>query len=172
VVDDAALSATDVIVVRWPDEEAEVRRLARLRLPRLLLVDADADPPDASDILQDWVRLPGDDRDVRARLSALRRRAAKVEHRPTVDAHGRLHFRGAWTRLSPIDERLARALIEGFDGVVTERQLLTQGWPEELSSSSRLRVHLHHLRRKVRPLGLEVRTVRGEGWVLQVAPPE
>jgi len=126
-----------------------------------------ADPPEAGDVLQDWVRLPGDERDVMARLSGLRRRAADLDPRPTIDSHGRLLFHRQWVQLSPIHERLARCLLGAREGVVTEKDLLDNGWPGGDPSSNALRVHLHRLRRLILPLGLEIRGVRGEGWVMQ-----
>ncbi len=159
----------EVVVVRWPEDEAEVRRLARLNLPRLLLVEPMSDPPGIADVLQDWVRLPGDERDVVARLVALRERATTMSNPPDVDGHGRLHFRGAWAQLSPINARLAKALSQAFNSVVSEAELLAGGWPESRPTSNALRVHLHRLRRRARSLGLEVRAVRNEGWVLQPA---
>ncbi len=161
---------TDVVVVHWPEQRDEIPRLARQRVPRLLLVAPAADPPEAGDALQDWVRLPGDERDFRARLSGLRRRAAE-DVTPAIDNHGRLVFRQAWIQLSPIHERLARALLAADEGVVAEQDLLDEGWPGGNPSSNALRVHLHRLRRYIAPLGLEIRGVRGEGWVLQRTQP-
>ncbi|MDP9074041.1 MAG: helix-turn-helix domain-containing protein, partial [Actinomycetota bacterium] len=124
---------------------------------------------------QDWVRLPGDERDVRARLTGLRRRAAEMDASPVVDRHGRLVYRRRWVQLSPIHERLARCLLEAAEGVAAEgvaaeESLLEHGWPDGDPSSNALRVHLHRLRRLVAPLGLEIRCVRNEGWVMQSSP--
>jgi DNA-binding response OmpR family regulator len=159
---------TDVVVVHWPEQRDEIPRLAEQRVPRLLLVAPAADPPEGGDVLQDWVRLPGDERDVRARLSGLRRRADQ-ETTAVVDSHGRLVFRQAWVQLSPIHERLTRRLLAAQEGVVAEPDLLEEGWPGGDPSSNALRVHLHRLRRDIEPLGLEIRGVRGEGWVMQRA---
>ena len=152
--------------MHWPEQRDEIPRLAEQRVPRLLLVAPAADPPEAGDVLQDWVRLPGDERDVRARLSGLRQRAAQ-DSAPHVDVHGRLVFRRAWVQLSPIHERLIRRLLRTPEEVVVEQDLLADGWPGGNPSSNALRVHLHRLRRYIAPLGLEIRAVRGEGWVLQ-----
>ncbi|HSS10412.1 MAG TPA: winged helix-turn-helix domain-containing protein [Acidimicrobiales bacterium] len=157
----------DVVVVHWPEEREEAERLAELGVPRLLLVAPAADPPEAGDVLQDWVRLPGDERDLRVRLRELRRRAADLEAAPVVDSHGRLVFRRSWVQLSPIEERLASRLVEAHADVVSEESLLQHGWPSGHASSNALRVHLHRLRRRIRKLGLEIRGVRNEGWVLQ-----
>jgi DNA-binding response OmpR family regulator len=167
------MPVADVVVVHWPEQRDELPRLAEQGVPRLLLVAPAADPPDAGDVLQDWVRLPGDERDVRARLSGLRRRAADLETPPTVDEHGRLLFGHRWVQLSPIHERLARRLIAAGEGVVAEQDLFDRGWPGGAPTSNALRVHLHRLRRLISPLGLEIRGVRGEGWVMQrvTSPP-
>jgi len=160
----------DVVIVHWPEQRDEIPRLAEQRVPRLLLVDPTADPPEPGDELQDWVRLPGDARDVGARLSGLRKRA-DLETGPVVDGHGRLSFRDQWVELSPIHERLARRLLAALDDVVSEKDLLQEGWPRGNPSSGALRVHLHRLRHSLAPLGLEIRGVRGEGWVLQRSRP-
>jgi two-component system OmpR family response regulator len=162
----------DVVVIQWPEQEGEVERLAELRIPRLLFVAPAADPPDGGDALQDWVRLPSEDRDIRARLNTLRRRAADLEPAPAVDRHGRLVFRRSWVQLSPIEERLAVLLVEAREAVVPEERLLHAGWPGGRPSSNALRVHLHRLRRRVEPLGLEIRSVRSDGWILQTATDE
>ena len=154
----------DVVVVQWPEEREQVERLAQGRVPRVAPV---ADPPETADALQDWVRLPSDDRDVRARLNSLRRRAADLEARPAVDPYGRLVFQGRWVQLSAIEERLAAALVEAGGCVVPEERLLGRGWPGRRPTSNALRVHLHRLRRRVEPLGLEIRSVRRDGWLLQ-----
>lgn len=165
------VAGTDVVVVHWPEQRDELDRLARQGVPRLLLVAPAADPPEGGDILQDWVRLPGDERDVRARLSGLRRRAADLAPPPAVDSHGRLLFGRAWVQLSPIHERLARSLLAADETVVPDTDLMATGWPGGTPTSNTLRVHLHRLRRLIRPLGLEIRGVRGVGWVLQRATP-
>src|ERR1700761_2304441 len=121
----------DVVVVHWPEQQDEIPRLAEQQVPRLLLVAPAADPPDTADILQDWVRLPGDERDVRARLRGLRGRAdrARREASPRLDGHGRLMFAPSWVQLSPIHERLVRRLLDADQGVVAEEELLQAGWP-------------------------------------------
>jgi DNA-binding response OmpR family regulator len=104
-----------------------------------------------------------------ARIAALRQRAEAISDPPAVDGHGRLHFRGGWAQLSPINARLARALSEVFNSVVSEAELFARGWPDASPTSNVLRVHLHRLRRGVQSLGLDVLAVRSEGWVLQLA---
>jgi DNA-binding response OmpR family regulator len=72
-------------------------------------------------------------------------------------------------QLSPIKERVARVLVEAGEGVVPEDDLLRRGWPTGDPTANALRVHLHRLRRRVEYLGLEIRSVRSSGWILQLA---
>jgi len=164
----------NVVVLQWPSQAAAVAELVAAGTARLLLVDPDADPPVSVDWLEDWVRLPADERDVAARMLSLTRRLDPAPERPYVDDVGRLFYNGAWTALSPIEARLANALADRFDALVDERELDRVGWPAENREGSTrtvnaLRVHLTRLRRRLAPLGLEVRAVRSQGFILQVA---
>ena len=161
--------AADVVVVRWPEDRAEVRRLAAANVPRLLLVAADADAPPDGGCEQDWIRLPALDRDVAARLEALAGRAARHASAPELDDHGRLHFHGRWVAPSPVEHRLVSALVERFGDVVAAEELLGRAWPDEVPQSNALRVHLARLRRRIAPIGLCVRVVRPAGYVLEAA---
>src|SRR4029079_5854161 len=101
-----------VAIVRWPAESARATELARAGTPRLLLVVADADPPDPSleaDGLGAWVRLPAHERDVQARIVELRRRASIA--RPILGDHGLLWRGTQWVALSPIEARLTAAFV-------------------------------------------------------------
>jgi hypothetical protein len=177
VVDELdAMGATtmrDVVVLSWPADQAEAARLAAMDVPKLLLVDPSADPPIGDDPLTEWIRLPADDRDVRARLRLLRARSDGGTAVPTVDAHGCLRFRGRWVALSLGEERLARVLAEQFDELVSDEELIERGWSTEQLTSGAFRLQLHRLRRRIKPLGLAIRVVRHRGYSMHLlsAPP-
>lgn len=156
----------NIVVLRWPEEEAEAARLSSAGLPRLLLVEPGADPPESGDCEEDWLRLPADDRDVTVRLRALARRAGRHLPRPQVDGQGRLLHRGRWVSLSPIHQHLAELLVERFGRVVLNEELARSGW-DELPSSNAVRVQLTRLRHRITPLGLDIRNVRGVGVLLE-----
>ena len=160
-------ASVDIVVLRWPSEQANRERLAAKGRPRLLLVAPECDPPIAQDCLEDWVRLPADDTDVAARLRALEMRAVRHQQQPATDERGRLRFNGEWVALSPIEERIVGALAARFGEVVSRDELLAAGWPDEAPSDAALRVHLTRLRKEIAPLGLEIATVRGFGHVMQ-----
>jgi hypothetical protein len=161
------LTIVDVMVVRWPDEQARLDRLRAAGTPRLLLVAPDAPPPLPVDPLEDWVRLPADDRDLRARVATLSSRADVDLAQPELDEDGLLRYRGRWTALSPVERLLASALVERFGAVVSREGLARRAWPTGAPTRNALDVHMLRLRRRIEALSLEVRTVRSRGYLLQ-----
>jgi DNA-binding response OmpR family regulator len=157
--------ARDVVVLSWPGETAEAARLDEQGVPHLLLVEEGHEAPICESCFEDWITLPADEVHIRARMIGLARRAAHHSPRPSVDALGHLSHRGRSVFLSPIDQRLASALIERFGEVVTETDLLTAVWPEGASNQA-LRVHVSRLRQRIVPVGLKITCVRSSGYVM------
>jgi Transcriptional regulatory protein, C terminal len=155
-----------VVVIRWPEEAEQLESLPE-DAPRLLLVAPDAAAPDQSDCVVDWIRLPASDADVRTRIAALEQRAARHATQPYADGHGRVFFRGRWVQVSPLEEALADVLAKRFGQVVDEATLVHAAWPHGGASRGALRIHMVRLRRRLGPLGLEIRNVRARGYVLQ-----
>src|SRR5438067_9103803 len=90
-----------VRLVRWPEDTDLLDQLRAERAPRLLLVRPPAPAPVVNDCEEDWVRLPADDGDVRARMLALAARSSRHRPGPKVGPDGRLSFDGRWIALSP-----------------------------------------------------------------------
>ena len=160
----------DVVLVRWPEETPRLTELRNGGTPRLLLVGPEAPPPASADPLEDWIRLPADDRDVRARVATLEARADGGSPAPQIDDDGLLRLRDEWVALSPVERELASALVERFGAVVGRDQLARRAWPRGAPTRNALDVHILRLRRRIAPLGLEVRTVRSRGYLLQRGP--
>jgi DNA-binding response OmpR family regulator len=138
--------------------------------PRLLLVAPDAEPPDCTDVLEDWVRLPVTSTDRIARMRALvARHDEQGDSVPTLYDDGGLEYRGARTDLSPIQGVLASVLIERFGAVVSRETLAETGWPGSAPSANNLDVAMARLRRELTAVGLRIRTVRSRGYVLDAA---
>ncbi len=156
----------DVVVLNWPDQSAERDRLDRHGVPRLWLVDHDVDPPIGDSCLEDWLRLPAEDADVRARITSLARRAEHHPLRPTLDTYGQLTCRGIVVIVSPVDQRIAETLIENFGEAVSEHDLIAAAWPEG-GNEQTLRVHVSRLRRRLLPTGLAITSIRGFGYVMR-----
>lgn len=158
----------EVVVARWPAERGRVEQLRRAGTPRLLVVDGDGQPPDATaDCLEDWIRAPASDVDVATRIEALRRRGQRHAARPTLDADGLCRFRDSWVSLSPVERSLAAALVERYGAVVSREVLGARAWPDAMPTRNALDVHMLRLRRRLAELGLEVRTIRARGYLLQ-----
>jgi hypothetical protein len=156
----------DVVVLNWPDQASERVRLDRAAVPRLWLVEPEVNPPISDSCLEDWLRLPADDADVRARLTSLSHRAAHHPSRPSLDEHGQLSHHGAVVILSPVEQHLAATLIESFGEAVSEHDLMTSAWHEG-GSEQTLRVHMSRLRRRLAAIGLTITSIRAFGYVLR-----
>jgi DNA-binding response OmpR family regulator len=161
----------DVVLVRWPEEDARLQQLRANGAPRLLLLNGESAPPDLTDCLEDWIRLPADDRDVRARVAALSSRATTDQAAPQVDGDGLLRNRGSWVALSPVEAALAATLADRFGAVVGRDTLARRAWPQGAPTRNALDVHMLRLRRRIASLGIEVRTVRSRGYLMQAAQP-
>jgi len=158
----------DVALVPWPREDAKRERLATDGRPRLLLVEDGVQPPHVEDPLEDWVRLPAADHDVRARVDTLAARARERHAElPTMDADGVARHRGVWVSLPPVEARLTRALLDRLGAVVSRDALARAGWPGGAPGRNALDVHVLRLRRRLLPLALTIRTVRGRGYLLE-----
>ena len=153
----------DVQVLRWPDDASE--RLDSAAGPCLWLVAPDARPPDATSCLEDWTWLPASEVEIQARLAALVTRAANHPAPPALDEFGQLIYHGRSLYLSPTDELIVRALIDVFGEVVGDDQLLEAAWPDG-GTPQALRVHISRLRRRLAPLGLALRCIRGAGYLM------
>ncbi|MFM7617593.1 MAG: winged helix-turn-helix domain-containing protein [Actinomycetes bacterium] len=159
----------DVVLVRWPEESEHLAELRAAAVPRLLLVGPTSDPPASTDPLEDWVRLPAEDRDVRARVATLEARTADGGAAPTLDDDGLLRLRDRWVSLSPVERLLAGALVDRFGAVVGREALSKHAWPDGAPTRNALDVHILRLRRRIAELGLEIRTVRSRGYLLQAS---
>jgi DNA-binding response OmpR family regulator len=153
----------EVMVVRWPEDGDEGLRLTSLGAAVLYLVGADDDPPIPTSCLEDWIRIPGDDRDLRARVAALELRASNHYGLPRIDADGRLHYQGKVVALPLEEVPLARLLTERFGDLVPDAELTS----EAENASTPLRARMARLRGRLRAHDLTLRRIRRKGYVLQ-----
>ena len=64
------MTTVDVALVHWPAEAERLERLRAAREPRLVIVEH-GPPPTTIDELEDWLRAPADETDMRIRLATL-----------------------------------------------------------------------------------------------------
>ena len=157
----------DVVLVQWPAEDDRLDGLRIRAVPRLVLVAPHADPFSPVDDLEDWVRLPVAEVDVRARVRTLKHRAVNAYEQVPELADDRLIRYGHWcATLAPAETRLAEPLVARFGAVVSRTDLARAGWPDGLPSRNSLDVQLGRLRQRLEGSGLALRTVRSRGCVL------
>jgi DNA-binding response OmpR family regulator len=114
------------------------------------------------------VRLPAPDADVRARVDALRLRAAGQGATETeVDPQGVVRVGDRSVVLPPVEAALAVALAERMGAVVGRGRLLEAAWPDGEPDRNLLDVRILRLRRRLAPLGLVIRTVRSRGYLME-----
>ncbi len=160
----------DVVLVRWPVEAERRRRLQEDGTPRLLLLEDGQPPPEPDDCLEDWIRVPAEDADVRLRIGGLAARSScHVSDLPDLDPDGVLRFAASWVSLPPVEARLTRALVDKFGAVVGREALAKAGWPEGAPGRNALDVHVLRLRRRLGTVGLSIKTVRSRGYLLEAA---
>jgi hypothetical protein len=158
------------MLVRWPVEAEQRTRCLTERLPHLLLLEEGVAAPEITDCLEDWIRVPAPEADVRARVRTLLARGqAHLRSVPEIDAHGVLRYGAGWVSLPPVEARLANALVLRFEAVVGRDALRRAVWPGASPGRNVLDVHVLRLRRRLAPLGLAIRTVRSRGYMLEGA---
>jgi two-component system, OmpR family, response regulator len=124
----------------------------------------------------DYMTKPFDFPELEARLRAVLRRARPGAVHQEVVVQG-LHFDRAARRavihgepieLSPREATLLDLLLAQSDKVVTKDQIAAAwaGDGGEVGAGNTAEVHIHRLRRKLEGSGLEIRTVRGLGYLL------
>ena len=156
-----------VAVVRWPEEHDRREALSLQGDPCLLVVDAEAPAP-VTGLLEDWVRAPAALDELEVRSAAVQRRAGCGEV-PTLD-EGLLLHRGAWAAIPPGQVAMVELLLERIGRPVRKEELAAAANAAGASSHhDAVKAGMNRLAQRVAPLGLELRGVRGTGWVLQVA---
>ncbi len=155
---------SEVTLVSWPDEANRGRALAESGSPVLYLVGADVIAPIPSTCIEDWIRLPADDRDLYARMSALLARARIHQTPPRLDEHRRLWFGGHVLALASPEAEVASLLTDRFGQVVPDRDLALAA---ALDQPALLRAPVHRLRTSLRPMGLEIERCRRAGYRLR-----
>lgn len=163
----APASRTDVAVVPWPAERSLRFELAVQRVPRLLLIPAEADPPELIDDLEDWVRAGIRPADLAARSRSLARRAGHGGGGPVLDHDGLLRVGDRWTPVPDGQAAVVGLLIERMDRVVPRVELAATyraGGGSDHPDS--IRTLTGRLAGRFREVGLDLVTIRTRGVML------
>jgi two-component system OmpR family response regulator len=153
-------------------------RQRRSRVPVLILTARDAIEDRVSGLdhgADDYLAKPFELAELEARVRALLRRgqanaSAELVHGPLrLDTAGRRLFHGEEpVELSARELSVVELLLLREGRVVTKQQIIDRlyGW-EDASSSNAVEVFVYRLRRKLENRGLDIRTVRGMGYLVE-----
>ena len=164
--------ALDVSVLHWPDDAHVRDHLAAFRQPRILLVEPGASPPMPLDELEDWVRTPTDPEDLQARSRELHRRARDASpSKPIIDDQGLLWVGRRWVDLTLSQAPVVELLVEHLERVVRyDAVVATYERAGGSSHAASVRSLLTRIGNRVRPVGLDLVTVRRRGVLLTQRP--
>lgn len=164
----------------WPREAASRAELAETNSLRILLVDSNAPTPDVLDLYEDWVRLPASEDDIVARERKLLALVGaghieqdsdeSISGKPRLDDHGLLWVGNRWRSVPPVEAAITAMLLANLGNVVSRDDLAKAAWPGEQAARNALDVRILRLRRRIDPLGLVVRTIRSQGYLLENVP--
>jgi two-component system, OmpR family, response regulator len=121
----------------------------------------------------DYLTKPFDLLEFEARVRALLRRGQTATFsvgRLQWDWQSRLGTTdGKPLALSPHETALLEALVRHVGRIVSKTNLVSLIGDDGVAADNKVEVYIHRLRRKVADAGLEIRTVRGLGYLLRVA---
>jgi hypothetical protein len=156
-----------VSVLRWPEDSHERIAHAQREEPCVLVVVGDTPPPNTT-LLEDWVRAPVDPRDLTARCEAVKVRAS-CGAPPTLD-DGLLIHRGAWAAIPEAQIGMMELLVDRLGQVVRKEELAEAAAASGGSDhQSAVKAAVARLGRRLAPVGLELKSIRGRGYLLQIA---
>lgn len=89
---------------------------------------------------------------------------------PVLDDDGILRTGRAWVALSPIEARLTRAFLDDPGRLLGRKTLGNAGWPDGVPNDRSVDSRIKTLRRRVAPLGLQICTIRGRGYLADLHP--
>jgi len=154
-------------VVRWPAESTRRDALAKAGVPRILLVAPDAGVPEVLGVEEDWVRLPADVSDIRARADRVQQLSGHLAGaRPFVDPRRVLHRGTLAVQLTPIEASIVTSLLAHAGTVVEHIDLERDVWTSTSPSREALDAAIYRLRRRLTSVGMSITTIRGRGFAL------
>ncbi len=156
-----------------------LRRLRgrRSRLPVLMLTAMDT----LSDRVQgldagadDYLTKPFDLPELEARVRALLRRGADTDTSITIGnlrldtAARRVYHDGQPVDFSAREFAVLELLLMREGRVVSKEHMVNHlyGWGDEVGANA-IEVYVHRIRKKLEPLGCQIRTVRGMGYLME-----
>ena len=163
------LPRDDIQFLRWPLQYCERDRFLSNRTPVLWVAESNAEAPECTDPLEDWVRPPLKQSDVDARVESLIQRA-RNEQIPAISPDNVLCTNAARLPLADTEAAIMHVLVDNFQRVASRDQLIERAWGEECDDHrNALDLRILRLRRRIKPVRLAIVTVWGRGYLLEPA---
>lgn len=161
------MDRSDVLLVRWPDEDHQRATRAGSSRPTVLVIERGGPVPRSLGPLEDWLYDDAPPEEVALRLDLLASRVRNHVEGPVLD-DGLLRHRGRWVAISEAQLPVVELLLASLDQLVP-LDALAEAYASTGSSTSptSLRALLHRLGRRVRDVDLCIDTVRGRGAILR-----
>jgi DNA-binding response OmpR family regulator len=153
-----------VTLLRWPRDAVRRDELAARGRPCLLLIEDGVAPPHVRE-LEDWMRVPADERDLLLRVQRLELLASEPTPPPAIDEH-LLRANGLSMILSPAESALVTRLLADFERVVTRADLERAVWAGSPRSPRALDSLVARCRKRLHGAGHTIAAVRGRGFTL------
>ena len=164
------LARLGVELLTWPGEATLRSALSRAGVPRLMLIDSDAEPPSPLGLAEDWVRLPTSEEELIAKaVNLLERMAGYAAVAATIGDDRVLRRAEASVTLSPSEAKIVARLLDQLGTIVTREELERLLWPDGIVPGHRsLDYVVQRLRRRIAELNICISTSRGRGFVIYV----
>lgn len=165
------MAPSDVLLLRWPDEDHRRPEHAGSNRPTVLVVQRGGPVPRKLGPLEDWLFDDAAPEEVALRMELLAARQADVDDQPCLD-DGLLRHRGRWVAISATQLPVVRLLIDRLDHLVPTAEVAAAYASAGGSSlDSSFRALMHRISRRFDAVELTVTSVRGRGFVASATPP-
>lgn len=158
-----------VTVLEWPAQDEQRCEIARLGLPRLLLVDRDGPRPATSDPLEDWAVHPVDPSEMRVRISLLERRHEAQPPRPVLEADGTLRVGDRAVRVTERERAILAPLLaqvgQPIRRCVVDEAYVQAGGTDDPAA---VRTAFTRLRKRLVEVGMVLHVLRGRAVMLEL----
>lgn len=157
-----------VALLSWPAQQLEREEVARLGLPRLLIVDRDGPRPTTTDPLEDWAVYPVDPSEMRVRMSLLERRYRENPPRPVLEDDGTLRVGQRKVKVTARERAILEPLIARV-GQPIGRGIIDQAYADAggTDDPAAVRAAFTRLRKRLVEVGLALHVLRGRAVMLE-----